>query len=213
MGTRHRLGIGLSVFALALVVMGAAKAYDIWFEDVPRDHIFADDIDWMMRNGVTQGCRQEIITDPDGSKRRAYWYCPQESVTRGQMAAFLHRLYNTARTNVMYEGETLRGVFTYNGTGADGMFDISFSREVREEPTVHILWSGSTEECPGTYWDPQASRGGHLCVYPNYSENIYDVRVEAARTYGVVLLATHLTDHPAWLEGTWALSASYPEAG
>lgn len=42
--------------------------------------IFAADIARIAEAGITRGCT------PDGTK-----YCPEEPVTRGQMAAFLHR--------------------------------------------------------------------------------------------------------------------------
>jgi len=45
------------------------------------DSIFESDIEWLAALGITKGC------NPPGSDR----YCPTESVTRGQMAAFLDR--------------------------------------------------------------------------------------------------------------------------
>ena len=43
--------------------------------------VFADDISWLSRTGVTLGC------DPPANTR----FCPRDPVTRGQIAAFLHR--------------------------------------------------------------------------------------------------------------------------
>jgi uncharacterized protein (DUF1800 family) len=48
------------------------------FSDVPPSHPFAPDIAWMVERGITHG-------HPDGTFR------PAEPVSRGQMAAFLHR--------------------------------------------------------------------------------------------------------------------------
>jgi hypothetical protein len=48
------------------------------FSDVPASHPFAADIAWLVERGITQGF-------PDGTFR------PAAPVTRGQMAAFLHR--------------------------------------------------------------------------------------------------------------------------
>lgn len=45
------------------------------------DSVFAEDIAWLVSVGVTRGC------DPPKNDR----FCPEESVTRGQMAAFLVR--------------------------------------------------------------------------------------------------------------------------
>jgi hypothetical protein len=42
---------------------------------------FDSDIDWMARSGISYGCNP-----PDNDR-----FCPDDSVSRGQMAAFLHR--------------------------------------------------------------------------------------------------------------------------
>ena len=42
------------------------------------DSVFESDITWLARSGITRGCGDQI-------------YCPDKRVTRGQMAAFLHR--------------------------------------------------------------------------------------------------------------------------
>ena len=42
--------------------------------------MFEGDIDWLYQAGITEGCG-------DGG------YCPDDPVTRGQLAAFLHRLF------------------------------------------------------------------------------------------------------------------------
>jgi hypothetical protein len=42
------------------------------------ESVFEADIAWLSRSGITKGC---------GDRR----YCPESRVTRGQMAAFLHR--------------------------------------------------------------------------------------------------------------------------
>jgi hypothetical protein len=51
------------------------------FADVPLDHVFADDVAWLADAGITLGCNP-----PDNTL-----FCPDTTVTRGQMAAFLHR--------------------------------------------------------------------------------------------------------------------------
>ena len=48
------------------------------YPDVPYDHIFWEDIEWLAANGITN--------QPAGSN-----YGPEDPMTRGQMAAFLHR--------------------------------------------------------------------------------------------------------------------------
>ena len=74
----RRVAVGL--LALALLVPGVVLASH-QFTDVPTSHTFHNDIDWLADAGVTGGC---------GSGR----FCPNASVTRGQMAAFMHRLSN-----------------------------------------------------------------------------------------------------------------------
>lgn len=57
------------------------------FDDVPDGHTFIDDITWLAQQGITLGCNP-----PDNTL-----FCPNSSVTRGQMAAFLVRtLHYTA---------------------------------------------------------------------------------------------------------------------
>jgi hypothetical protein len=51
------------------------------FIDVPDGSLFHDDIEWLADAGITKGC------NPPTNDH----YCPQDSVTRGQMAAFLVR--------------------------------------------------------------------------------------------------------------------------
>jgi hypothetical protein len=66
------------VAGLALLIPGAALASHA-FGDVPDSNVFHDDISWVKDAGITLGCG-------DGTN-----YCPESSVTRGQMAAFLRR--------------------------------------------------------------------------------------------------------------------------
>ncbi|MFP3915527.1 MAG: S-layer homology domain-containing protein, partial [Actinomycetota bacterium] len=50
------------------------------FTDI-SGHVFAQDIQWLAASGITKGC------NPPGNSL----FCPDDPVTRGQMAAFLHR--------------------------------------------------------------------------------------------------------------------------
>jgi hypothetical protein len=51
------------------------------FDDVPQSHTFYGDIEWLAAEGITKGC------NPPANNL----FCPDDAVTRGQMAAFLHR--------------------------------------------------------------------------------------------------------------------------
>lgn len=59
------------------------------FDDVPEDHLFHGEIVWLATQGITRGC------NPPQNTR----FCPEESVTRGQMAAFLHRTLDLGSTD------------------------------------------------------------------------------------------------------------------
>jgi hypothetical protein len=54
--------------------------YDGSFSD-DDDSVFQDDIEWLAATGITRGC------NPPANTR----FCPEDEVTRGQMAAFLRR--------------------------------------------------------------------------------------------------------------------------
>jgi hypothetical protein len=52
------------------------------FTDVPDSHIFHTGISWMKDNNITVGCNPPANTQ----------FCPDDNVTRGQMATFMKRL-------------------------------------------------------------------------------------------------------------------------
>lgn len=73
--------VAVVVLVAAMLVPTAAWARNT-FTDVPFSSSFHGDIDWMAETGVTRGC------NPPANDR----YCPDQFVTRAQMAAFMHRL-------------------------------------------------------------------------------------------------------------------------
>jgi len=85
MKKRKMIKIGISmVLTLVMValVVGSVSAFIIVvfgpFDDVTWFHWAADDVAWLKNNGITTGY-------PDNTFR------PDNNVTRGEMAAFLHR--------------------------------------------------------------------------------------------------------------------------
>lgn len=70
-----------AIMGLVLIVPLTAFATTSLFTDVPDTSIFVDDINWMKTAGITNGCNTA------GTE-----YCPEDNVTRQQMAAFMHRL-------------------------------------------------------------------------------------------------------------------------
>ncbi len=85
---------------VALLVVGAmlvplAVFASHQFNDVPNSHTFHNAIDWMKDNDITVGCNPPANTE----------FCPDDNVTRGQMAAFMKRLAE----NTVVDALTLRG--------------------------------------------------------------------------------------------------------
>jgi len=73
--------------------------------------VFESDIAWLSRSGITRGCGERL-------------YCPQQQVTRGQMAAFLHRALGNSVTP----------------TGAPGVFT-----DIADSPfAADIAWLSAT---------------------------------------------------------------------
>jgi hypothetical protein len=73
--------LAFTVIAALLVVGPASALAATDFVDVPSGHTFEGDIQWLADQGITYGCNP-----PDYTK-----FCPDNPVTRGQMAAFLVR--------------------------------------------------------------------------------------------------------------------------
>ncbi len=101
---------GALVLLLAMVVpvvavaaaapADAATAPVRAFQDT-RGSTFADDTVWIAERGITLGC------DPSGTR-----FCPDTSVTRGQMAAFLVRALDlTARSGLRFADVPTSSVF------------------------------------------------------------------------------------------------------
>jgi hypothetical protein len=103
---RHGLGLLVSV-----AVLGGAIAFPLGvlaahrFTDVPASNTFHDDIAAIADAGVTTGCSPNL-------------YCPEQFVTREQMAAFLNRL------GALAPGKTP----VVNATRLDGLDSAQFAR-------------------------------------------------------------------------------------
>lgn len=63
-------------------LLGAKAAATGIFVDVPTTYWAADWIEELYHEGITQGCSDNPML-----------YCPEDSVTRAQMAAFLARTF------------------------------------------------------------------------------------------------------------------------
>ena len=100
----------LAAAALAVMVVGATGALAAdRFGDVVSDHPHADGIGFVVASGVTAGCR-------DGSD-----YCPNDAVSRDQMATFLHRLSGHASgVDASVDAATVNGQTATDLQGARG---------------------------------------------------------------------------------------------
>jgi hypothetical protein len=127
---RHLVFLLSAVVVLVVAIPLAVSAATSMFADVPDDHIFVDDINWMKTAGVTQGCG-------DGTN-----YCPQDDVTRGQMAAFMHRLATGRSVDAGTLGGKVPGDYV-SGTEWVSLDYVFYSVKEYEERTV-------TVDCPGS---------------------------------------------------------------
>ena len=117
------------MFALAGMV-GAVVATPIAvyashrFTDVPGSNTFHADIEWLKDNGITFGC------NPPANDK----YCPDDFVTRGQMAAFMKRLSENkivdAATAVNADNAT-NATNAVNATNADNVDGFSANQLTR----------------------------------------------------------------------------------
>ncbi len=80
------------VSAAALVAASPLAGADPGFVDVPAGHLFASEIAWLEGQGITRGC------NPPGNDH----FCPDDPVTRGQMAAFLVRALDLTASGDMH---------------------------------------------------------------------------------------------------------------
>ena len=90
-----RLFVG--VFAIGVAAPASAQSC-AGFTDVPASSGFCANVEWLKNRAITTGCASP--PNPPNS------YCPSDSVTRLQMAAFMNRL-GTALTPVLHFAQDL----------------------------------------------------------------------------------------------------------
>ena len=96
----------IGAVVLVLLIPAAAIAAG-GFDDVGEDNIFWRDNRWMRESGVTLGCDPPLNTN----------YCPDDYVTRAQMAAFMHRL----AVNRVVDAATIEGLTAEDLVGRPGV--------------------------------------------------------------------------------------------
>ena len=106
------------------------------FQDVPNSHTFHTAIDFMAANGITQGCNPPANTS----------YCPDDPVTRGQMAGFLKRFHDTF---IAGGGIGLGAVFRFQNTppdsGSGAVSDLTMNLQVPQAGALVVTGSLAME--------------------------------------------------------------------
>ncbi len=141
-----------SLFKVAIVaVLIAAAAIPVsvmashQFTDVPDSNIFHDDIAAIRDAGVTRGCNPPANDE----------YCPNDPVTRGQMAAFMNRLGALApdKTPVV------------NAAKLDGHSPDDFVRHVGQDAGCEGI-QGAIDDLPSSGGEVVVAAGTYVCDEP-----------------------------------------------
>lgn len=127
------LGVVIAVLAPIAVIAAGGEFVD------DETSIFEGDINWMGENGVSLGC------NPPTNDR----FCPDDNVTRGQMAAFMHRL----AVNQVVDAAT--AISAQNASTLDGLDSSAF---LKDDVITFTQASG---------WVPNANTGSTVDSYSN----------------------------------------------
>ena len=115
----RRIALAGIVASLSCPVLGAPCA---GFTDVDDGSSFCVNVAWIKNRGITLGCTETT-------------YCPQDYVTRLQMAAFLYRL---GFQNTFLQGGSAFGATAVLGTTDNRSLDVRVNgaRAMRYEPNA-----------------------------------------------------------------------------
>jgi hypothetical protein len=136
------------LLVLAVLAPVAVVASGGYFTD-DETSVFEAHIDWMAESGITLGCNPPVNDH----------YCPNDNVTRGQMAAFLHRL---AQNQVVDAG-------ALGGETADYYESVLWANDVEFGPLADTLEQNGIAVVELTI---EAPYDGYLQI--NSSASIYD---------------------------------------
>ena len=144
-----RRALAGTVLAAAALVGGAGVAHAAFgFDDVNEGDTHADGIQWLVDNGITAGC------DADS-------YCPGESVTRAQMATFMHRLSGNSAVAPSVNAETLQGLGASDFVQAPELVSQTFSLDNDTVENLSVTCTGAEYAISGGY-QIQTSQNGAL---------------------------------------------------
>jgi len=144
MSRKSKLIIGALV---AAVLMPSAALASHQFTDVPDSNIFHDDIGWLADSGVTLGCNPPANDE----------FCPGDSVTREQMAAFMRRL----ASNQVVDAATVQGY------AADGLTRVAYDVQETSSPAGTLLQTDITAPSSGLL-----VIAASLAVFGNASDDV-----------------------------------------
>lgn len=131
---KHLKWMAAMLVAVAVLVPAGAWASH-QFTDVSDDNVFHEDIDAIAEAGVTRGCNP-----PENTR-----YCPDDFVTREQMAAFLNRL------GALSDGQQpVVNAAELNGFPADNYVFAPEPVSLVERSLDFELDGGSPQECVET---------------------------------------------------------------
>lgn len=101
----------IGIVAAIFMILPAAAFAGQRFDDVGDDNIFKADIEWLAESGVTLGCNPPANTE----------FCPEDNVTRQQVAAFMHRLADSRAVDAgTLEGYTAEELMSAGPAGPAG---------------------------------------------------------------------------------------------
>lgn len=159
----------IAVTAVIAAPLGAWAGHV--FTDVPDDHLFHDDIAAIAEAGVTRGCNPPQNTN----------YCPQDNVTRGQMAAFMNRLGALSGGTPVVNAATAQEAETIAGWQPDELVRVAYDTVdptfLDEDPFILPAMLGMGTLATATI---EAPRDGFLVINAhsetsNYTESDFAV--------------------------------------
>lgn len=167
---RRVLRLGAVVVAVGVLTASSVALASHTFNDVDSNSVFHEAITWLKEAGVTVGCNPPSNTE----------YCPEDNVTREQMAAFMKRLAE----NRVVDAARLQGQpasdFTQDLVWVEASNSFSeWLPDTEEQATVTcpggtlVVSGGSREDAANivlvdSY--PDAARQGWVAGYRNSSD-------------------------------------------
>lgn len=134
MGKRTTV-IAVVVSLIAVIPISVYASHQ--FDDVPSDHTFHSSIGWLAETGITRGC------NPPANNL----FCPDDNVTRGQMATFLQRFHDRFignGTRAIGLGVAARSVDAPPSTGSGVVDDMALNLQIPEQGVLVVTATADT---------------------------------------------------------------------